>query len=145
MGEACLPLGAAGVRADDDDVLGAAVLANPAQHAGLRVEIIYRYVEEALDLGGVQVHRNDVVAAGSLQHVRDEFGGDGRAALVLLVLARIREVGDDGGDSSCGGGSTGMDHYEKLHKPIVDIARRSGLEDEDWRGIFCQNSLSKSG
>ena len=49
-----------------------------------------------LDLRGVQIHRDDVVSARHRQHVGHEFGGDGRARLVLLVLTRVREARDDG-------------------------------------------------
>lgn len=126
-----LPFGATSIGADDDDILGAPVLTNPAQHTRLGVEIIYGDVEEALDLRSMQVHGDNMVAAGSLQHVRDELGGYGRATLVLLVLPRIREIRDDGGDSPGAGGSAGVDHDEKLHEAIVDVARGSGLEDED--------------
>lgn len=125
------PFGAAGIGADDDDVLGAPVLTNPTQHTRLGIEVIYGDVEEALDLRGMQVHGDDVVAAGGLQHVRDELGGYGGAALVLLVLARIREVGADDGNAPRGGGSAGMDHDEKLHEAVIDVARGGGLEDED--------------
>ena len=105
-----VPLGTAGVGTDDDDVLIGKVLAYPAQDAGLGIEVIDGDVEEALDLGGVQVHGDHVVAAGGLQHVGDELGGDGGAALVLLVLARVGEVGYDGGNSSRRCGSAGVDH-----------------------------------
>lgn len=42
-----------------------------------------------------------MVDAGALyEHVGDEFCGDGRARLVLLVLARVREVGTAGADGA---------------------------------------------
>lgn len=55
------------------------VLADPFHRRGLGVEVVDRDVEEALDLGGVEVHGDDVVAAGGLEHVGHEFGGDGGA------------------------------------------------------------------
>lgn len=48
----------------------------------------------------MQIHRNHMVAARRLQHVRHQFRRDGRPRLVLFVLARVREIGDDGGDAS---------------------------------------------
>ena len=124
-------LSTAGIRTHDDAVLDVEVLADPAQGAWLGVQVVDGDVEEALDLRGVQVHGDDVVAAGRLQHVRDELGRDGRARLVLLVLARVREVGDDGGDAARRGRLAGVDHDEELHEAVVDFARGRGLEDED--------------
>lgn len=126
-----LPLRTAGVRAHNNGVVAVEVLADPAQDAGLGVEVVDRHVEEALDLGGVEVHGDDVVAAGGLQHVGDELGGDGGAALVLLVLARVGEVGDDGRDAPRRCRAAGVDHDQQLHQPVVDVARRRRLQDED--------------
>ncbi len=81
----------------------------------------------------MQVHGDDVVAARRLQHVGHEFGRDGGARLVFLVLARVREVGDDGGDAARRGRLARVDHDQELHQPVVDVARRGGLEDEDCR------------
>jgi hypothetical protein len=127
-------LGPTGIGRDDDAVLDVQVLAHPPEGAGLGVEVVDGDVEEALDLGGVQVHGDDVVAAGGLEHVGNELGGDGRAGLVLLVLAGVEEVGDDGGDSAGRGGFAGVDHDQQLHEAVVDVAGAGGLEDEDWGG-----------
>ena len=128
-----LPLRPAGIRADDDGVLDADVVADPAQHARLGVQIVDGHVEEALDLAGVQVHGDDVVAAGRLQHVGDQLGRDGRARLVLLVLARVGEVGDDGRDAPRRGRLARRDDDQQLHDVVVDLAGRRGLQDEDCR------------
>lgn len=109
------------------------MLADPLEHTGFGIEVIDWDVEKALDLAGVEIHGDDVVAAGGLEHVGHESGGDGGAALVLLVLAGVGEVGDDGGDAPCGGGFAGVDHDEKFHNPVVDIVWFGGLEDEDCR------------
>ena len=83
----------------------------------------------------MEVHGDDVVAAGGLQHVGHQFRGDGRAALVLFVLTGVGEVGEDGGDAAGGGGAAGVDEDEELHYVVVDVARFGGLDDEDW-GCF---------
>ena len=84
------PLGAPGVGADDAGVppLGY-VLLDPLEHGRLRVEVVDGNVEEALDLGGVQVHGDDLVGARRGEHVGHELGGDRRPGLVLLVLSVI--------------------------------------------------------
>ena len=76
-----------------------------------------------------------MVASSGLKHVGNELGGDWGAGLVFLVLTRVWEVWDDGGDAACGGGLAGVDHDEELHKAIVDFAWGCGLEDEDCMGI----------
>lgn len=71
---------------------------------------------------------DDMVAARLLEHVRDELRGDGCAALVLLVLARVREEREDGGDALRARDFAGMDHYADLHERGVDLAA-PGVDD----------------
>lgn len=96
----------------------------------LRIQVVDRNVEEALDLARMQVHRDDMVRARGGEHVRDELRGDRRARGVLLVHTRVGEGGDDGGDAARGGGLARGDEDEKLHQVVVDIPA-AGLEDED--------------
>lgn len=72
-----------------------------------------------------------MIAAGGLQHVGDKLGGDGCATFVLLVLARVGEIRDDSGNAPGGSCSAGVNHDQKLHQAIIDVAWRSGLQDED--------------
>jgi hypothetical protein len=132
-------LGTASVGGDDNTILDLEVVADPAEGAGLSVEVVDRDVEEALDLRGVEVHSNDVVAAGGLKHVSHQAGGDGSAGFVLLVLASVGEVGQDGGDAAGRGRLASVDHDEQLHDSIVDVAGGSGLQDKDWRqqSVLC--------
>lgn len=125
-------LGTTGVRRDNDTVLDLEVVADPAEGAGLGVQVVDGDVEEALDLRGVEVHGDDVVAAGSLEHVSHQPGGDGGTRLVFLVLTSVREVGEDGGDAAGRGRLAGVDHDEQFHDSVVDVARGSRLQDEDW-------------
>lgn len=43
---------------------------------------------------------NDMVATSFSQHIGDKLSGDGGSGLVLLILSCIREMRDDGCDSS---------------------------------------------
>ena len=79
----------------------------------------------------MEIHGDDMVAARGLEHVGHESRGDRRAALILLVLSRVREVGDDSGDAACGGGLAGVDHDEQLHQTIVDVVGAGRLQDEN--------------
>lgn len=81
----------------------------------------------------MEIHSDDMVAAGGLQHVGDELRRNGGPALILLVLPCVGEVGDNCGDSSSGGGPTSMNHDQQLHQTIVDVAGSRGLQDEDCR------------
>jgi len=69
------PFGASSVWRDDDRVPPLwDVLLDPLEDGGLCVEVVDGDVEEALDLGGVQVHGDDVVGAGHAQHVGHQLG-----------------------------------------------------------------------
>jgi hypothetical protein len=131
MGKRFLPLCAASIRTDNHTVLYVQVLADPSQCAGLRVKVIHGHVEETLDLTGVKVHSDHMVAASSLEHVGHQFGGDGCTRLVLFVLACIREVRQNGSDATCRRSLACVDHNQKLHESIVDVAWWGRLQDEN--------------
>ena len=79
----------------------------------------------------MQIHRDHMVHTRSLQHVGHELGGDRSPTLILLVLAGVGEIGQDGGDAARGGGAAGVDEDEEFHDVVVDIAGLGGLDDED--------------
>jgi hypothetical protein len=110
-----LPLSSSSIRTDDNTILHIQVLADPSQRARLRVEVVYRNVEEALDLTGVKIHSDHVVASGSLKHVGHQLGCDGCTRLVLLVLAGVRKVRKNGSDAACRCSLASVDHDQKLH------------------------------
>ena len=67
---------AADVGRDDHDVAaGEAVVDVAAEQRG-GVEVVDRDVEEALDLAGMQIHRQHAVGAGFGDQVGDELGAD---------------------------------------------------------------------
>ena len=55
----------------------------------------------------MEVHGDDMVAARHDKHVGDQLGCDRGSGLVLLVHASVRETGNDGGDTTSGGGLAG--------------------------------------
>ena len=79
----------------------------------------------------MQIHGDHMVASGGGKHVGHKLGGDGRSALILAVLSRIREVGQDHGDSPGTGGAAGVDHDQKLNHTVVDHARPDLADDEN--------------
>lgn len=80
----------------------------------------------------MQVHCDDMIAAGCLQHVRHELRSDRCTGSVFLVLASIGEVRDHGGDTTRGCGLAGVDDDEEFHEAVIDVARSGGLEDKDF-------------
>lgn len=66
-----------------------------------------------------------------LQHVGNQLSANGRSTLVLLILSRVRKIRDDSGNAPSGSGSTGVDHDEQLHEPVIDIPGRSRLQNKD--------------
>jgi hypothetical protein len=83
-------------------------------------QVVDRPVEEALDLGRVQVHRDQPVRAGRLEQVGHQPRRDRLAAAVLLVLARVAVERHDHGDPLGRGPLEGVDHDQVLHDPLVD-------------------------
>ncbi len=94
------------------------------------VEMVHRHVEKALDLGGVQVHRQHAVGAGPGDHVGHQFGGDRHAAFVLAVLPGIAVVWYHRRNPLGAGPHAAIDHDQQFHQVVVD--RRAGrLDDEN--------------
>jgi len=117
-----LPFGTTSIRTNDDSTLPTwNVLLDVGNDERLRVQVVDGEVEKALDLAGVQVHGDHMVAAGDGEHVSDELGGDGRAALVLFVHACVWITWDDGGDAAGRGALARGNEYEELHEVIVDV------------------------
>src|SRR5580704_12913874 len=63
-----------------------------------REQVVERDVEEALDLAGVEIHRERAIGARRGHEVRDELGRDRRARLGLAILPRVAEVRNDRDD-----------------------------------------------
>ena len=120
---------AAGVGGDDGGVGRVDAGAHIVHEHRLGPQVVPGAVEEALLLGGVQVHAHEAVGAGGLVEVGHEAGADGLASQVLLVLTGVGEEGGDHGDALGGGALEGVNHDELLHEPVVD-AVAVGLDDE---------------
>ena len=69
MGPLFRNLHTASIRGDHGDVIGGVLGLDVIGQDGLSVHVINRAIEEALNLIGVQVHRDDAVRAGCLQEV----------------------------------------------------------------------------
>ena len=99
-----------------------------------RVDVVDRDVEEALDLVGVQVHRQEALDADRLEHVGDDLGADRHARRARpAVLARVAEVRDHRGHPARRRALERVDHDAELHQVLVRRRARR-LEDEDVAG-----------
>ena len=108
------------------------VAPNPTRDGGLTRQVIHRHVEEALNLACVQVNCNDMLCSSGGDHVCNHLGGDGSAALILLVLARVWERRNDGSDAARGGRLACRQNDQKLHETVVrvHIGRVTRLDHE---------------
>lgn len=95
-----------------------------------RVQVIDRDVEEPLNLGRVQVEREDAVGPGAGDEVGDQLRRDGHAALVLAVLAGVPVVRHHRGDPGRAGALERVQHDEKFHRVLIH-GRARRLHDED--------------
>jgi hypothetical protein len=85
---------AAHVGRDDQQLLGLrVVLLDVVRQQRRGQQVVGGDVEEALDLAGVQIHRQHPVGAGAGDQVGHQLGRDRRAAAGLAVLAGVAEVG----------------------------------------------------
>ena len=134
-----IPLRSTCVRADNHTFLHIQVFPDPPQSTWLSVQVVHGHIEEPLNLAGVQIHSDDMVAPCRLQHIRHQLGGDRSSTLILLVLSGIWEVGKHGGDAARRGSSAGVNEDEQLHNVVVNVPRRGGLEDED---VFIADGLA---
>jgi hypothetical protein len=126
-----LPFSTPSIRTNDNTVLDIEIFADPPQRTRFRVQVVDWDIEEALNLTGVKIHRNYMITSCYLEHIGHELGGDRRSGLVFLVLTSIGKVRDHCGYPARRCRLAGIDHDQKLHESIIDIARWSGLQNED--------------
>ena len=112
----------ADVRRDHDHVLAliAELLGIVIHENGVAQQVVHRDVEEALNLGGVQIHGQHAVGAGGGNHVGHQLCGNGIAGLGLAVLTGIAEIGDNGGDTAGRSTAQRVDHHQQLHQVVID-------------------------
>ena len=121
-----------GVGGDHGDVLGAVLVLDVLRQLTLRVHVVDRSVEEALDLVGVQVDRDDAVGARGLQQIGNQASRNGFAPTMFLVLTRIRVERQDGGDALGRPTLEGVDHDQLFHQVLVQ-GIRAALEHKSIR------------
>ncbi|KAH3663667.1 hypothetical protein OGAPHI_005068 [Ogataea philodendri] len=123
VGQSSSTLGSTGVGRNNNGVLHVQLFTNITNHRWLSIQVIHGHIKEPLNLRGVQVHRDHVVAPGTGEHIGHQFGRNRRTALVLSVLSGVREVWQHSGDSSSRRRLTCVDHDQQLQDLVVDDAR----------------------
>ena len=93
------------------------------------IEMVYRYVEEALDLISMKIHRDQTVDACCGKHVSHELGADAHTRFVFAILASPAEVGDDSDDVACRRALGSINHQQQLHE-VVGVGE-GALYEED--------------
>src|SRR5579862_3482702 len=84
-----------------------------------RIEVVYRHLEEALELRRMQVEGYDAVHPSSFDRVRAHPRPYRYARFVLLVALRVAEVRNDG-CYRCGARSLErVDPEDQLHEVVV--------------------------
>jgi len=117
------PLSASGIRTDNNPIPPRIyMILDVGNHQRLRPQVIHRYIKEALNLTGMQVHGDNMVASSHDNHIRNQLGRDWSTGFVLFVHPGIRKTGDDGSNSASRGSFACGDQNKELHKIVVHIA-----------------------
>jgi hypothetical protein len=113
---------AARIRRDDGNIvkLVGETVANVVDQHRHSDKVVDRTVEEALGLRRMQVDTHDAVGTCGLQQVEHETAGNGLAAAMLLVLARVAKQWADRGDGTRGCTLERINHDELFHNRLVD-------------------------
>ncbi len=98
-------------------------------HHRRRPQIVGRNVEEALNLAGMEIHRQHPVGAGDGDQIGDQLGRDRRARTRLPVLPGIAEIRDDRRDPLGRSAFQRVDANQQLHQIIV--GRKAGRLDHE--------------
>ena len=80
--------------------------------------MVYRNVEETLNLVGMQVHGNQTVDTCHTQQVSHQFGTDRNTRFVFSVLASPSEVRDNGYDALGRSSFCCVNHQQQFHQVV---------------------------
>ena len=118
------------IRRDHGEAGRQPIAQRPAQRRHRR-QAVHGGMEEALDLGGVQIHRDHVGDPHGLQQIGSDARRDRLAATVPLVRPRVTEVGHDRHDAGGRRTTAGIGECQQLNQVIVD-RRRGRLHEEHF-------------
>ncbi len=107
---------------DDHEVGRQPVLQRAAQRRHGR-QTVNRSMEEAFDLGRVQIDGDDVVNADHLEKIGDHAGHDWLPPAMPLVRSPVAEVGNDRRHARCPGPAAGIREGYQLDQVIINRGR----------------------
>ena len=96
--------------------------------------MVYRYIEESLDLVSMEVACHHAVTSCRMEHVCNQLRSDGNSRLVLAVLSCPTEVRHDCDDLVGRCSLCCINHQKELEKIVG--RRRGGLDDEYSRSTY---------
>ena len=99
-----------------------------SRHGG---EAIHRPMKKALDLRGVEVHRDDVFDADGFKQIRHDSRADRFSMPVPFVASGISEVRYDGKDG--GGRRAAPVHIPESSSPEASMKPLPKFQHEPWR------------
>ena len=82
--------------------------------------MIHRYVEEALNLGSVEIHRQHAVRAGGGDKIGNQLGRNRVAGFRLAVLAGITHVRNNRRNAGSRRALERIDHDQQFHQIVID-------------------------
>ena len=91
-------------------------------------QIIHWDIKKALNLVGMEVHRQNPVRAGGGNQVGHQLGRNGIAGFGLPILTGVAEIGNHCGNPSGGGPFQGINDNEQLHQGVVDCTGLAVLD-----------------
>ena len=132
---------AAQVRGNHDHILQVFLFNVICQNRRSR-HMIQRDVEEALDLGRMQVDGQHPGDACALQNIRHQLGRNGFTAPGLAILTGVTIKGDHRNDMIGGGALERISHDQQFHDIVIDNGSACRLDN---KYIFAANALIDHG
>ena len=123
------------VRRNDDDIfqiLGTEILADHRNGA----QVVNWNIEEALNLGRMQIDRYDTIRPSGLKQIRNQLRGNRLARTRFAVLTRITVIRHDDCDFTRAGALAGVDRDQHFHQTIGN-RRTCRLDDINGTAANC--------
>jgi hypothetical protein len=124
----------------DDDRVAEVLLSQVIHKDRVRRQVVSWYTEEAMDLGGMESHCDDVIRSSSHQQVCHQTRCDGDTRGILLVRSGVGEVWDDGVHSACACSARHIQHEQEFHQ-MVAAGGRKGLDNENVLGPHTHSQM----
>ena len=92
--------------------------------------MVHRQIEKALNLSGVQIHRQHAICTGTRDHVGHQLCRNRYSTFVFAILPCVTKVGNHSRDPFRAGSFARVDQDQQFHQVVVN-RRASGLQQVD--------------